>query len=408
MPQFFAISRFSHHYARRMMGMLLGGLCVGMGMAPALACRMVTIIQSAPNQKVAGNYLISDSRSLMHQAHSRQPFYQTAGQSLDTNMLDGVVPTVDGAGLVGFGSNGFQYYYRQGTPLGEKNTDFQNAVKKASLDSTVLLGHIRAKTQGDIEERNSHPFVAKLGPQQTWAFMDNGGTQISTERYLRDVTDIRLLDSLSKVKTHVDTEMLFHVLLQNAMPQIDGNPLDSSDISRVDDMAQTLASTFSKIQSEIPPSVYMPFSRGKGYAELAEGQAFHEGSEFLRYWPKSWVMSNGNVTFIMVHGYEQWVQIQRKEGIPSRMVFASEPTNLKEFYKNGEAFSAGTTLWQQLPKDSLTAVYQRPDGGIQMKLYPVVFKQNAYPVLDVDKRIPPKATASSATIAPRCTACSGD
>jgi predicted glutamine amidotransferase len=401
------VPRFPLNQVRRVMGMMLCGICVMMGMAPALACRMVTIVQATPQASVAQDYLVNHSRSLMHQAHDTQPFYQTAGQSLDTNMLDGVVPTVDGAGLVGFKNSQLTHYYRQGAPLGKENVAFKNAVSTAGATSSVLMGHIRAKTQGDIEARNSHPFVATLAPNQTWSFMDNGGTQITPERYLRDVTDTRLLESLSKAKTHVDTEMLFHLLLQNALPQIDGNPLDASDMSRVDDVAQTLASTFSKIQSEIPPSIYTPFSRKKGYAELATGDTFHEDSQFLRYWPKTWVMSNGNVTFIMVHGYEQWVQIHSAQGIPTRMVFASEPTNIKEFYQHREHFPTGTTRWQQLPKDSLTAVYTRPDGSVQMKLYPVVFKQNAYPAVDVDKRIPAK-TSGAPVIAPRCRACSGE
>ena len=374
---------------------------LSIGVPIAQACRMVTIVQTVPNAARVKAYWVEQSRSLMNQSHASEPFYQTAGQSLNTNMVDGVVPTVDGVGLVGFNTNAQflkSLYYRQSEPLFEKSETFKQAVSALGEEATVLMGHVRARTTGEVTPMNNHPFVTTLDPEQggTWAFMANGGTDISAKDYTRLIKDKRLLNARSQAPTMTDSEKLFHVLLTPLLPLIDDHSGEGAgfNLGKIDYIASTLAKTYGDIQGKIPPKVMSPLVKGGGYADAGQGNVFDEESRFLRYTPKTWVMSNGAYTFIFVHGYEQWVQIHyggEDRSYASTVIFASEPTNIKEYYANGEAFlneadagfvqGASTSRWQQLPQDSLTVVYNSGQG-LRMRLFPVVIPQTAYPTVD--------------------------
>ena len=387
-------------------GMLL--LLLGAWALPqALACRMVTLIQTTPNADRVQQYWVEQSRSLMHQSHASEPYYQTAGQSLNTNMVEGVVPTVDGVGIAGFDADA-QFlntlYYRQSQPLDQASVAFKDAVSRLGKTGTVLMGHVRARTTGPVAPFNNHPFVVTLNTQRggTWAFMANGGTQISAEDYTRLVKDVRLVKACvssgcSSPTTLTDSEKLFHVLLSPLLPFLDATALkgDGFNTEQLEYFAHRLSQTYGAIQGKIPPKVMRPFVKGGGYSDAAQGHVLDEKSHFLRYTPKTWVMSNGAYTFIFVHGYEQWYQVHyggEDRSYASALVFASEPTNIKEFYANGEAFlndadsghvqGASISRWQQLPQDSLSVVYDSGQG-LRMRLFPVVMPQTAYPKVPV-------------------------
>jgi len=390
-------------FLRRLLAGLMMGICViSLALPKASACRMVTVVQTVPNAERVKSYWVDHSRSLMNQSHASEPFYQTAGQSLNTNFVDGVVPTVDGVGIVGFNA-GAQFlkslYYRQAEPLFQKADAFKQAVSALGEEGTVLMGHVRARTSGEVTPFNNHPYVVTLNGKRggTWAFMANGGTNISADDYTRLIKDKRLLAARSKAPTMTDSEKLFHVLLTPLLPLIDTPPVNGAgfNLGKIEYITSTLAKTYGDIQGKIPPKVMKPFVKGSGYADAAKGNVFDEDSHFLRYTPKTWVMSNGAYTFIFVHGYEQWYQIQyggEDRSYASAIVFASEPTNIKEYYANGEAFlnepdaglihGASTSRWQQLPQDSLTVVYDSGQG-LRMRMSPVVIPQTAYPNVDL-------------------------
>ncbi len=370
-------------FLRRVIGLVF--LCCLL-MAPlAQACRMVTLIQSEQDAQRIQDYFKNDSRSLFAQAHVSQPFRQTAGQSLNTNMVKGVVPTVDGVGLAGFNASGHflpSLYFRDARPLYEAESDYDNALAPLTNQVSVLMGHVRAKTRGEVTEANNHPFVAKLyeGVGGIYAFMANGGTGISDDDYKRLVKDERLLKARSTAPTMTDSEKLFHVLLQPLLPIIDTSHYAGGGVNsgKLDLVSGLLAQTYADIQGKMPPTVMKPFVNGGGYQNPAQDPVFSVESYFLRYTPKTWVMSNGQFTFIFVHGYEQWYQVHYKDHTPVAIAFASEPTNIKEFYANQEQYPEGVTRWQQLPQDSLTVVYSN-GFRVQMQMYPVVIKQQNYP-----------------------------
>ncbi len=390
-------------FVRRLLAGLMMGIClISLLLPKASACRMVTVVQTVPNAERVKSYWVDHSRSLMNQSHASEPFYQTAGQSLNTNFVDGVVPTVDGVGILGFNADAQflkSLYYRQSEPLFQKADAFKQAVSALGEEGTVLMGHVRARTSGEVTASNNHPFVATLNAERggTWAFMANGGTNISADDYTRLIKDKRLLDARSKAPTMTDSEKLFHVLLTPLLPLIDTPPVNGAgfNLGKIEYITSMLAKTYGDIQGKIPPKVMKPFVKGGGYADAAKGNVFDEDSHFLRYTPKTWVMSNGAYTFIFVHGYEQWYQIQyggEDRSYASAIVLASEPTNIKEYYANGEAFlnepdaglihGASTSRWQQLPQDSLTVVYDSGQG-LRMRISPVVIPQTAYPNVDL-------------------------
>jgi hypothetical protein len=378
--------------------------CLGMLLLQgnmALACRLLTVVSVKPVPELMQEHYVTHSRSLMHQAHDTEPYYQTAGQSLSVNMLGGVVPTVDGVGLVGFNAQHKvlrPFYYRNATSLATEAAQqkFSQAVKAVSPQATVMLGNLRAKTQGAVDASNNHPFLVSLNrdaSKSTWAFMGNGGTQISKLEYQAWVKDARIKASPARLDVMTDTEMLFHVLMQDALPLLEA-PMETPDA-----LAKTISTRYAAIQGRIPPSTFTPFSEGKGYATLAKQSAFDPESRFLRYWPKTWAMSNGRFTFIMVHGYDQWLKIHYgADGKPETLVFASEPTDIEEYYaaKSSQPLSVdsatppkpNSTRWQQLPQDSLAVAYVTPDQQVQVKLYPVVMKQTAYPAMEDSKQQP--------------------
>ena len=390
---------------------LLVFLCImTFALAKASACRMVTVVQTVPNAERVKAYWVDHSRSLMNQSHASEPFYQTAGQSLNTNFVEGVVPTVDGVGIVGFDADAQflkSLYFRQSEPLFEGSNAFKENVSSLGEKSTVLMGHVRARTTGEVTPFNNHPFVATLNAERggTWAFMANGGTQISAEDYTRLVKDKRLLTARSKAPTMTDSEKLFHVLITPLLPLIDTPPIDGDgfNLGKIEYIASSLAKSYGETQGKIEPKVMKPFVKGGGYSDAYAGNIFNEDSlpvidedsYFLRYTPKTWVMSNGAYTFIFVHGYEQWYQINyggEDRSYASGIIFASEPTNIKEYYANGEAFlnepdagfvqGSSTSRWQQLPQDSLTVVYNSGQG-IRMRIFPVVIPQMTYPNVHV-------------------------
>jgi hypothetical protein len=368
------VSRFFSVLALWMMGLFL------LGAGLARACRLVTVVSTTPQPALVERVFIKESRSLLHQAHSTEPYYQTAGQSLSVNLLGPVVPTVDGVGLAAFDPAGAffkDYYYRNATSLEEPAAaqQFKQSVEQVSPYASVVLGNLRAKTQGAVDASNNHPFRVTLGnaPQKTWVFMANGGTRITPKMYNTAIRDTRFKASPNRQAVMTDTEMLFHLLLQEALPI-----LSAPTINR-DALAQQFATTYARVQGDISPSLFTPLSEGKGYSELGESHVFTEDSRFLRYWPKTWAMSNGVYTFIMVHGYDQWVQVhQDGEGHAQSLVFASEPTNIREYYTAGESMPAGSSRWQQIPQDTLVAAFLE-EGQVKMKLYPVVIQQKQYP-----------------------------
>lgn len=375
---------------RRLRGVLFVLMCLWPTLNAAWACRMVTIIQTEVQPQRVQTYWLSDSRSLLHQAHRTEPFYQLGGQSLSTNLVDGVVPTVDGAGLVGFDETAHflpDLYYRQVPSLSEDSQAFVKASDALGQKATVLLGHVRAKTSGDLSVDNNHPFVVKVhdGAGGTWAFMANGGTNTSEQDYRKRIKDLRLLKAHPPGSPLTDSEKLFHVLLQPVLPLIESPSKDAQGLNKtnLEEIAGTLSRTYGTIQGKIPPKVMRPFVNGGGYAQGNQADLWDAESLFLRYTPKNWVMSNGAFTFVFVHGYDQWYQVHYdKNKQATAIAFASEPTNLKEYYSQGEHFSPQESRWQQLPQDSLTVVYKE-GSTLRMRLFPVVIPQRAYPQVHV-------------------------
>jgi predicted glutamine amidotransferase len=360
-----------------------------LGGGPVLACRMLTLIQVQPDATVTEAYLLNDSRSLMKQSHDTEPYYELAGQSLNTNLLDGVVPNTNGVGILGFDLAGKfmpASYYRQSEPLEQKSSSFQTMVHKIAPEAQVIMAHTRAMTQGEITAQNNHPFKVALNTNVggTWAFMANGSTIITPETYTQRVKDARLLKALSKAKTTTDSEKLFHILLTDALPLIDEpalagtKPSTFNQMYTINALAEQLSKTYTAIQTTIAPGIYKPMDH-PGYRLGSSPAAYDPESRFLRYWPKTWVMTNGSLTFIMVHGYDQWMQLRFTDKKLGAVAFSSEPTSIQEFYHRQQAPVPAVSRWQQIPNDTLIAIYPVENGQyLRMKFFPVVFRQAVY------------------------------
>lgn len=331
---------------------------------PALACRLLTVVQVRPSVVDLTSRFITDSRSLLNQANTDQPFYQMAGQSLSVNALGSVVPNGDGAGIAAFSPEGPQgqrfltsLYFRQSAPLQQTNDGYKATVQALQTKATTLLAHVRARTSGTVAPENNHPFTLSLGerPGDTWAFMANGGGDMSPAQYQRWVRDPRIVGRRKPWQEGTDTERLFHVMLQAGLDVLPQNGTLTS--SRLELFQSALRSAYHRVMRLQHVSVSKPFAKQLGYHEAGGPPGFlTRSSKFARVQPNTVVMSNGAYTFIIVQGYQQWYQLMTDQRRVQAIVLASEPTNLKEYYQAGERFPQGVTRWQQLPENLLVTL----------------------------------------------------
>jgi predicted glutamine amidotransferase len=333
---------------------------------PAMACRLVTVVQVRPGGVDLPARLVSESRSLLNQANTDQPFYQLAGQSLSVNALGSVVPNGDGAGMAAFsptaGSQGQTFlaplYFRQSTSLQQTHDGYRATVQALQPLATTLLAHVRARTSGTVAPENNHPFTLSLGdrPGDTWAFMANGGGDMSPTQYQRWVRDPRILARRKPWQEGTDTERLFHVMLQAGLSVLPTNGVLTNN--RLPRFQIALREAYHRVMRLQHVSVSKPFAKQLGYRDAGGPPGFlTRSSKFARVQPNTVVMSNGAYTFIIVQGYQQWYQLMMDhQQTVQAIILASEPTNLKEYYLAGERFPQGMTRWQQLPENLLVTL----------------------------------------------------
>ncbi|MFM7469052.1 MAG: class II glutamine amidotransferase [Vampirovibrionales bacterium] len=372
---------------------------------------MMVLLQAKPCeaqddvcQATLAQYVFEDARSFKRQGHPEQPYYQLGGVSTPVNAVPGVVPNIDGAGMIAYAplstvtssamvSVG---YFRQSKALLEEDTTFRRTFQDWIPRASVWLLHNRAATVGIPTPENNHPFQVKLSdrPGDTWSFMGNGGSPLSMASYRRHITDPRILKANPlaqqlRSSTHkpqmpqqdalvaemTDTERLFHLILQKALPTLDGKPLSQESLPA---FKASVLRTYQHTMSQYPIKVLAPFSQGKGYQEAKGPEGFlTPDSRYPRQVPNSVVLSNGEYTFLLLHEYPLFYQLRHSVKHPQEVetvIVASEPTNLATFYAQGQTFPSHVTRWQWIPDHTLVTLHREATGRITMHWEPIVLK----------------------------------
>jgi hypothetical protein len=396
--------------------LLLLGACIGfLGIQNTVwACRMMVILQQQPCQKTdtacsqrLNNYIFEDTRALKHQGHAEEPYYQLGGISTPVNTIPGVVPNIDGAGMVGYTQVSSQKaamkvkgYLRQSIPLQQEDTAFKNALAQWLPETSVFLLHSRAATVGQAVAENNHPYQIVLSERagDTWSFMGNGGSPMTMAYYTKHIHDPRIqsasaantkfahtLHQSSPPQSHpslapemTDTERLFHLMLQEALPTLKGQPLSEAQLQA---FKGSIRRTYERTMSQYPTRILKPFAQGKGYMEGKGPEGFMTPeSLYPRHVPNSVVLSNGEYTFLLLHEYPLFYQLHKSPATASHpeqvttMVIASEPTNLASFYLAGERFPEGITRWQWFPDHTLVMIHRDAQGHLTMHWEPLILK----------------------------------
>jgi predicted glutamine amidotransferase len=323
---------------------------------PSFACRLLLMVQATPDAVEAQDRLLTSSRSLRNQAQTNAPWFQLAGQSIKNNFYGSSDQNHDGWGLVAFGKTPAETVYKRNvqwiqTP--ESTQQLTETLNATAKTTHTYLGHIRAASTGTaVTQENNHPYKVVRHENETWYFMANGGIAIPPKAYLQKLKKNPWLSTYaSKALLPSDSEYLFHWLLADVEKVLGKNAImDDYNLPLVE---ESLRHSFSTVVAQQKLVTYQPSHVQT--AEIPMNQA--DGQALVRAIGKTWMMSNGNTTFVAVYNNEVWMQVKKdKEGRLETVVVASEPTNLAEFYKAGEQFKAGWSHWQQLPNNTLFTI----------------------------------------------------
>jgi hypothetical protein len=326
---------------------------------------MLAVVQRQPNTLPVADFLVRHPRSLVQQANTTGPLCQLAGQSTRINTLGHLPPNADGFGVLGFDA---QYQvvgpWRSLQPLNPQQPLLQNALAPLAQQAQVVLAHIRAASVGSAQSPlNNHPFVLPL-LGQTWAFMANGTLRITPSlyrRYTQGPHRQAFVANLAENPSPTDSQQVFHMLLQAMAPSL---PLATPHILReLHPLLQRISQRYRTILKASAAWGYAPFGPACGYPQASGPLGFVDATSQVRKAPaNSFVLSNGALTLVGVWGNDVWYQLKQAEatGAVEGVVLASEPTNLSAFYAQGETFAPGWSRWQQLPNETLVALWQHP------------------------------------------------
>jgi predicted glutamine amidotransferase len=344
------------------------------------ACRLLALFKATPTSASSAplpsdakpyGYLVSHSRSLMHQANTQAPWYQLAGQSTRLNIF---VPECnrDGFGFSGFYGNTNTLQSAKSSVATAQNQPLftQLASDLLKKDPHTVLAHLRAATPCTaIQEVNNHPYQLSVPHEadtaKQWVFMANGGITLSAKALKQAKKQNPWAFSSPASQTpETDSYQLFQTLLAKGYQSINQKALNANNQAP---FINAIIHEFEKLLAQNKPITYTPFA----YQGYQQGQIFTTATTPLPYRSigKTWMLSNGQLTLIAIHRNDLWYQALKNEaGHLQQVVFASEPTNIKEYYQQQETFSNALTRWQQLPDHTVVIVNRSLDGTLQFNL----------------------------------------
>jgi predicted glutamine amidotransferase len=370
-------------------------------MLPSFACRLLLIVQKTPDAVDVQERFLTSSRSLKNQAQMESPWFQLAGQSIKNNFYGSSDQNHDGFGVVAFREDPADTVYKRNVnwvQSAESTQQLTELIDATAKTTHTYLGHLRAASPNtSIVEENNHPYKVVRNESETWYFMANGGITLPQKAYEQRVKKNPWLSTYaSKAPLPTDSEHLFHWLLADVNNVLGDqeNRLTNENHFLVE---ESLRLGFAQLLAQQPLVTYQPSE-----VETAEIPV-NKGSQqaLIRAIGKTWILSNGEYTYVAVYNNEVWMQVQKDErGNLEKVVVASEPTNLSEFYKASEHFKAGWSRWQQLPNNTLFTIVRsgfydgddeqgHPVTGVQLSIEANSFDA---PAVKVPKGLCPKAT----------------
>lgn len=361
---------------------------------PSFACRLLLIIQNQPDAVDVQERFITGSRSLRNQAQTESPWFQLAGQSVKNNFYGSSDQNHDGFGVVAFSNNPADTVYKRNVnwiQSPESTKQLAEIVDATAKKTHTYLGHIRAASPNtSVEEANNHPYKVVRNANETWFFMANGGIAVPPKAYEQKLKKNPWLATYaSKAPLPSDSEYLFHWLLADVNKVLGGTAyqVDEYNSPLVE---ESLRLGFAKLLAQQPLVIYQPSDVET--AEIPVNQAY--GQSMVRAIGKTWMLSNGEYTYVAIYNNDVWMQVKKDEkGALQTVVIASEPTNLSEFYKAGERFKAGWSRWQQLPNNTLFTIHRALADGNMWSKGDISIDANSFdaPAVKVPKGLCPKA-----------------
>lgn len=376
------------------------GLLVGLTL-PSMACRLLFIAQTKPNATSVQAHFLDNSRSLKNQAQETMPWFQIAGQSTKTNFYGVSDQNHDGSGIVAFGTQlgtGFPKtlaYQRQVTWVqSEASTQqLQHVIQQTASEAHSFLGHIRAASAGtSIVEENNHPYkvVRPAQPEVPWYFMVNGAVVLNSQQYRQKITAFPWLTQFASKATHPsDSEQLFHWLMADIEAVLQKHRITQLDAISMPLVAETLRTSFASIVGKQPLQIYRPSQVSKPQYTVNAHTVEDKG--LVRAIANTFMLSNGEYTFVGVYNIDVWMQVKQDEaGTIQEVVIASEPTNIAEFYQAGQKFQDGWSRWQQLPNNTLFTIHRTPlDTETEPVSITIEAKSFDAPAVKVPKKLYP-------------------
>jgi hypothetical protein len=369
----------------------------------AEACRLLFVLQTLPNAEASMPYFTTHSRSLLSQSRVTLPVYQLAGQSTEINAR-AVHASTDGVGLAFFQAQSasqsqLALVYKQVEPLGSTSAAYQQTLANLLPQSHAILGHIREATRGSVKPENTHPFSFNLQPHEggTWAVAANGTVSLSETQYQRWVRDARLK------RPHLpenDSDALGQILLQalvDAVPKLASPSPSLSPLSN-DAVVQAVLQQFNRVLAKQPRKTFSPFNAatqidgGGGDAttnarpasghppSLGSVTTTHPASRYPYVAHQNVILTNGSSALVVVHEHPMWYRFEYAATAspslvasvgPVAMVFASEPTDIAEYYgRHQQQYPSTQSRWQQIPNNTALRVL-RTSHGLDVRWYPL-------------------------------------
>lgn len=350
------------------------------------------VMQTTPNASVALPYFSTHSRSLQQQATLTTPVYQLAGQSTEINAR-AVHSSSDGVGVALFSSSTPEkpqppekthqedaplLVFKQVESLASKPDVFTQLLQQSLPHSVTTLAHVREATQGSLKLENTHPFSFILTPTEggRWAMAANGTVNITQGQYTNWVDDERLRRPRLPEN---DSDALAQVLL-NAM-------LDAMDSRSVREQAQSwqsplesdavvrgILTRFNEVLELQRPSTPSPFNakeslgqRRSGHPPSLGGDATTTPESRYRYHAhQNVILTNGQSSLVIVHEHPLWYRFEyapTDSSTPTAVIFASEPTDIAEYYTTyKQQYPVTQSRWQQVPNNTAIRSVRTPEG----------------------------------------------
>lgn len=349
------------------------------------------VMQTTPNASVALPYFSTHSRSLQQQATLTTPVYQLAGQSTEINAR-AVHSSSDGVGVALFGlptpTNATTsttappeaplLVFKQVEGLATKPDVFTHLLQQRLPHSVTTLAHVREATQGSLKLENTHPFSFTLTPTEggRWAMAANGTVKITPRQYTNWVDDERLLRPRLPEN---DSDTLAQVLLNAMLDAMDSravrkqaqswqSPLESDTVVR------GILTRFNEVLALQRPSSPSPFNakellgqRRSGHPPSLGGEASTTPESRYRYQAhQNVILTNGQSSLVIVHEHPLWYRFEyapTDTSTPTAVIFASEPTDIAEYYTTyKQQYPATQSRWQQVPNNTAIRSVRTPAG----------------------------------------------